>query len=97
MTSENEDDDDNEIFDVAKCPQCLSITEHDILKRTKKGKGEDILTKCLECGIVHLIELRPPKAIFVNTTFSEGKKSYSGSVGVDNDESSIGDLDESVA
>ena len=86
MTSENEDDGDSEIFDVAKCPQCPSITEHDILKRTKKGKGEDILAKCLECGIVHLIELRPPKAVFINTTFSEGKKSYSGIVEVDNDE-----------
>ena len=93
MASENEDDGDSEIFDVAKCPQCPSITEHEILKRTKKGKGEDILTKCLECGIVHLIELRPPKAIFVNTTFSEGKKSHSGSVEVDNDEIiSIGDI-----
>ncbi len=93
MTSENEDDDGSKIFDVAKCPQCPSVTEHDILKRTKKGKGEDILAKCLECGIVHLIELRPPKAVFVNTTFSEGEKSYSGMIEVDNDETiSIGDI-----
>lgn len=93
MTSENEDDGDSEIFDVAKCPQCTIITEHEILKRTNKGKGEDILTKCLECGIVHLIELRPPKVKYVNTTFSEGKKSHSGLVEVDNDEIiSIGDI-----
>tara|TARA_Y100000768_G_scaffold300849_2_gene234640 strand:+ start:488 stop:1096 length:609 start_codon:yes stop_codon:yes gene_type:complete len=93
MTSEHEDEDDNEIFDIAKCPQCSSVTEHDILKRTKKGKGEDILSKCLECGIVHLIELRPPKGVFLNTTFSEGKKSYSGMIEVDNDEIiSIGDI-----
>ena len=74
MASENEDEGGSEIFDVAECPQCLDSMEHDILKRTKKGKGEDILVKCLECGIVHLIELRPPKAVFINTTFSEGKK-----------------------
>jgi uncharacterized Zn finger protein len=93
MTSEHEDEDGSEIFDVAKCPQCPSVTEHNILKRTKKGKGEDILAKCSECGIVHLIELRPPKGVFVNTTFSEGKKSYSGMIEVDNDETiSIGDI-----
>ena len=93
MTSEHEDEGGSEIFDVAKCPQCPSVTEHGILKRTKKGKGEDILAKCYECGIVHLIELRPPKPVFVNTTFSEGKKSYSGMIEVDNDEIiSIGDI-----
>ena len=93
MASEYEGDGNSEIFDVAKCPQCPSVTEHNILKRTKKGKGEDILAKCSECGIVHLIELRPPKGVFVNTTFSEGKKSYSGMIEVDNDETiSIGDI-----
>jgi len=93
MASENEDEDNSEIFDVAKCPQCADVTEHDILKKSKKGKGQNILAKCLECGIVHLIELRPPKAVFVNTTFSEGKNSYSGKVEVDNDEIiSIGDI-----
>jgi len=86
MASEHEEDDDGEIFDVAKCPQCPNISEHDILKRTKKGKGEDILAKCLECGNIHLIELRPPNAVLLNTTFSEGKKSYPGLVEVDSDE-----------
>ena len=93
MASEYEGDSNSEIFDVAKCPQCPNVTEHDILKRTKKGKGEDILTKCLECGMVHLVVLRPPNPAFLNTTFSEGEKSYPGLVEVDDDEIiSVGDL-----
>ena len=93
MASEYEGDGNSEIFDVAKCPQCPNVTEHDILKRTKKGKGEDILTKCLECGNVHLIALRPPNPVFLNTTFSEGERSYPGLVEVDDDEIiSVGDL-----
>ena len=65
MASENEENDDGEILDVGKCPQCPSVSEHDILKRTKKGKGEDILAKCLEWGIIHLIELRPPSKYYI--------------------------------
>ena len=61
--------DDDEVSDAANCPMCLEMTEHDVLKRIRKGKGEDILARCLECSDVHLIELRPPEPIFLNTTF----------------------------
>ena len=93
MAFEDNKDYDAEIFDVSECPQCTDITEHDILKRTNKGDGEDILARCSECSYVHLIELRPPKPIFLNTTFSEGRKSSAGLVEVDIDEViSIGDI-----
>ncbi len=78
--------DDDDVSDVANCPVCLDMTEHDVLKRTKKGKGEDILAKCLDCNDVHLLQLRPPLPISVNTTFSEGKISQSGVIEVDSDE-----------
>tara|TARA_B100001142_G_scaffold329337_1_gene392280 strand:+ start:3278 stop:3883 length:606 start_codon:yes stop_codon:yes gene_type:complete len=93
MVFEDNKNDDAKILDVSECPQCVDITEHDILKRTNKGDGEDILAKCSECGYVHLIELRPPNPVFLNTTFSEGKKSFAGLVEVDNDEViSVGDI-----
>ncbi|MCP2507612.1 MAG: hypothetical protein NLN64_04900 [Candidatus Thalassarchaeaceae archaeon] len=85
--------DDDEVSDAANCPMCLEMTEHDVLKRIQKGKGEDILARCLECNDVHLIELRPPAPIFLNTTFSEGKISKSGLIEVDSDEIiAVGDI-----
>tara|TARA_B110000881_G_C18552163_1_gene504707 strand:- start:181 stop:780 length:600 start_codon:yes stop_codon:yes gene_type:complete len=85
--------DEDDVSDVANCPQCLEMTEHDIMKRSKKGKGEDILARCLECNDVHLIELRPPKPLYLNTTFSEGRISKSDRVEVDRDEIiSVGDI-----
>ena len=90
MSSQYDEDD---VLDAANCPICLELTEHEILKRTKKGKGEDILTKCIDCNDIHLIELRPPLPVFVNTTFSEGKISKPGLLEVDSDEIiSIGEI-----
>ncbi len=38
MSSQYDEDD---VLDAANCPICLELTEHEILKRTKKGKGEE--------------------------------------------------------
>ena len=61
-------DDDEIIADVTKCPRCLDMTEHEILKRVSKGKGEDILVRCFECSEVHLLNLRPSSSVSIKTT-----------------------------
>ena len=87
------DDDDEIIADVAKCPICLAMTEHEILKRVSKGKGEDVLVRCLECSEVHLLNLRPSSSVKIKTTLSEGAESSSVFVESDSNEAiSVGDL-----
>ena len=58
-------DDDDIIADVTECPTCLTITEHEILKRVSRGKGEDLLVRCVECSEVHLLKLRPSSSISI--------------------------------
>jgi uncharacterized Zn finger protein len=71
----------------------LRSTEHEVLRRTTRGSGDDVLAKCVECGEVHTIVLRPPKAVQVNATLSDGKESESRSIEVDEDEIiTIGDV-----
>jgi len=78
---------------AASCPSCSRSTEHEVLRRTPKGGGNDILAKCVECDEVHTIVLRPPKAVRVNATLSDGKESEARSIEVDEDEIiSIGDV-----
>ena len=78
---------------VASCPNCSQSTEHEILRRTSRGSGNDVLAKCVECGEVHTIVLRPPKAVQVNATLSDGKESESRSIEIDEDEViTIGDV-----
>ncbi len=78
---------------AASCPNCSRSTEHEVLRRTPKGGGDDILAKCVECDEVHTIVLRPPKAVRVNATLSDGKESGARSIEVDEDEIiSIGDV-----
>ena len=78
---------------VASCPNCSQSTEHEILRRTSRGSGDDVLAKCVECGEVHTIVLRPPKAVQVNATLSDGKESESRSIEIDEDEIiTIGDV-----
>ena len=77
----------------ASCPNCSQSTEHEILRRTSRGSGNDVLAKCVECGEVHTIVLRPPKAVQVNATLSDGKESESRSIEIDEDEViTIGDV-----
>ena len=75
------------------CPNCSRSTEHEVLRRTSKGSGDDVLAKCVECGEVHTIVLRPPKAVRVSATLSDGKESEARSIEVDEDEViSVGDV-----
>ena len=86
-------DDEEIIADVAKCPTCLAMTEHEILKRVPKGKGEDVLARCIECSEVHLLNLRPSPSFKIKTTLSEGSESSSVFVESDSNEAiSVGDL-----
>ena len=41
----DEQTDDDEVVDVAVCPRCSIMTEHTILKKAAKGKGEDLLVR----------------------------------------------------
>ena len=78
---------------LAECPQCLEVVEHTIIKRNKRGSGEDVLAKCEECHAVHTVIIRPPKATSVNTTLSDGEKSFNEEIEVDQDELiSVGDM-----
>ena len=61
-------DDGDAIADVTECPTCLTMTEHEILKRVSRGKGEDILVRCVECSEVHLVKLRPNSSVSIKTT-----------------------------
>jgi len=86
-------DDRPDVADVATCPNCLVSTEHEVLRRTPRGTGEDLLVKCMDCGDVHNIELRPPKAVSITATLSDGGLSTSDIIEVDEDEViSVGDL-----
>jgi len=78
---------------AASCPNCSQSTEHEVLRRTPRGSGDDVLAKCVECGEVHTIVLRPPKAVCVSATLSDGKESEVRSIEVDEDEViSVGDV-----
>ncbi|MFL2533312.1 MAG: HVO_0476 family zinc finger protein [Candidatus Thalassarchaeum sp.] len=89
MQSEDSGDDTG----AASCPNCSRSTEHEVLRRISRGSGDDVLAKCVECGEVHTIVIRPPKAVQVNTTLSDGKESKSRSIEVDVDEIiTIGDV-----
>ena len=84
---------DDEVVDVAVCPKCSIMTEHTILKKTAKGKGEDLLVRCQECSEVHLLYLRPSTLVKVRVTLSHGSDSKSVLLESDSDEIiSIGDL-----
>tara|TARA_B100000575_G_scaffold258213_1_gene229662 strand:- start:85 stop:684 length:600 start_codon:yes stop_codon:yes gene_type:complete len=78
---------------LAECPRCLEVVGHTIIKRKKRGLGEDVLAKCEECHAVHTIIIRPPKAISINTTLSDGMESFHEEIEVDQDEEiSVGDM-----
>ena len=78
---------------LAECPQCLEVVGHIVIKRRKRGLGEDVLAKCEGCHAVHTIIIRPPKAISINTTLSDGMDSFNEEIEVDQDEEiSVGDM-----
>ena len=62
------------------------MTEHEILRRTMKGNGEDLLVRCIECSNVQNLQLRPPKSVSVKTTLSDRMDSRLALVEADEDE-----------
>ncbi len=77
---------EEEVIDVTVCPKCSKMTEHKILRRTEKGKGEDLLVRCIECSNVQNLQLRPPKSVSVKTTLSDRMESKLALVEADEDE-----------
>ena len=71
---------------TSECSECEADTLHEIIKRTEKGRGEDVLIRCSECSKVHTVMLRPPKIIIVKTTLSDGRESRNEEIEVDEDE-----------
>ena len=55
---------------TSECAECGMDTLHEIIRRTEKGSGEDVLIRCSECKKVHTVMLRPPKIVIVKTTLS---------------------------
>ncbi|MDB3871474.1 HVO_0476 family zinc finger protein [Euryarchaeota archaeon] len=77
---------EEEVVDVTVCPKCSKMTEHEILRRTMKGNGEDLLVRCIECSNVQNLQLRPPKSVSVKTTLSDRMDSRLALVEADEDE-----------
>ena len=86
-------EDEGEEVGSANCPDCSKSTGQEILRRTSRGDGNDVLVRCVECDHVHTIVIRPPKAVAVRATLSDGRDSESSTVEVDEDEViSVGDV-----
>ena len=81
-----EADGDEGVADVAQCPECSELTEHEVLSRAERGAGEDLLVRCVSCSKVYRISLRPPSSTSVRTTLSDGADSFSASIEYDRDE-----------
>ena len=77
---------DEEVVDVAVCPKCSKMTEHEVLRRTMKGSGEDLLVRCAQCSNVQNLQLRQPKSVFIKTTLSDRMDSKFALVDSDEDE-----------
>lgn len=78
--------DDEEAIDVSQCSNCEDFTEHNVLRRVKKGDGEDLLIQCLECNEVQTLHLRPGKPIKITSILSDGAESQTQTVESDDDE-----------
>ena len=88
MEEINDDDtlEDDEFVHVEECPSCTSQEVHEILSEKEIGGGADYRVRCETCSHVHLIQVRPPKAILVRFTLSDGAHSISTEIEVDEDE-----------
>ena len=82
----NDSLDDEEAIDVSQCSNCEDFTEHNVLRRVKKGDGEDLLIQCLECNEVQTLHLRPGKPIKITSILSDGAESQTQTVESDDDE-----------
>ena len=84
--TDTDTDVDEEVVDVAVCPKCSKMTEHEVLRRTMKGNGEDLLARCVQCSNVQNLQRRPPKPVFIKTTLSDRMDSKFALVDSDDDE-----------
>ena len=82
----NDSLDDEEAIDVSQCANCEDFTEQNVLRRVKKGDGEDLLIQCLECNEVQTLHLRPGKPIKITSILSDGAESQTQTVESDDDE-----------
>ena len=71
---------------IAECMNCSQSTEHEVLRRTPRGSGVDVLARCIVCSKVQTVVIRRPKAIRVGFTLSEGASSRAAEIEVDEDE-----------
>lgn len=71
---------------IAECMNCAKSTEHEVLRKTPRGSGVDVLARCVECGKVQTVVIRPPRAVRVGFTLSEGASSKGVEIEVDEDE-----------
>ncbi len=78
--------DDEEAVDVSQCSNCEDFTEHNVLRRVRKGDGEDLLIQCLECNEVQTLHLRPGKPIKITSILSDGAESQTQTIESDDDE-----------
>ena len=86
-------DEDAVVEAIAMCPGCSEQSEHEVMKRNPKGRGEDALVRCLDCGHVHTLQMRQPRAVHVKTTLSDGNESVLRAIEVDEDEEiTVGDV-----
>jgi len=85
--------DEEEPVDVAECPNCGTLTEHEVLRRVQKGEGEDVLVKCHICSKVQTLCLRPSRPVMINSILSDGPDSINTGIESDEDEEiSVGDV-----
>jgi len=73
-------------IDVADCPKCNELTEQEVLRRTQKGEGEDLLVKCVNCNNVQTLHLRPGKPVIISANLSDGSTSVATKIEADDDE-----------
>ena len=88
----------DEIVDIilenaADCPSCGFVTSHEILRERKAGAGTNYLLKCDECGEVHKLQVREPKAVKISFMLSEGAETRTAQIEIDEDETIVlGDI-----
>ncbi|GIS50451.1 MAG: hypothetical protein Ct9H90mP24_7430 [Methanobacteriota archaeon] len=61
---------------LAECPQCQEVVDHTIIKRKKRGLGEDILVKCEGCQAVHTIIIGPLRRLLSTPHYPREKGEF---------------------
>ncbi len=79
-------EDEELVENVTDCPGCGQPCGHEILRERSVGKGTDFLLKCIECGKVHTVQMRPPRAISIPFLLSQGADTVVSHIEIDEDE-----------